>query len=224
MEQPEIGQPQARRVGILPLDVAAHGERSDVVSVAHLELEVAVAPLIEVIVKGQPEVKLLLPESVARLEPGGEFAVGAELIAHAQVEFIGESAVVVVAHVERIEDGVETDVALIVDAEVAFHAVEHVVADDVPQDFAGQIGSAGLGRTAGEGRVAGHAADGHGAVEREGVVVERVRAHAAHQLHVVLVGDGVGQHAGQAVESREAAAHLAADKAEARAQVAAGGQ
>ena len=124
----------AGELGDVLADVLADEVVADAVAIAHLPFDISVPSPVEIIEDGYAEVELFLLEGVAAPEAPRQLAVVAELIAGAEIELIGEAAALAVAHIERVEDGVDTDVSLVVLSEMSADAVQHIVADGIPQD------------------------------------------------------------------------------------------
>ena len=84
-------------------------------------------------------VELLQLEAIARLDAERDVAVGREVVAGAYVELVDDASAVAIFQIERIQDRIDAQVALVVGAEVRLDAVQQVVAQNVPEHVFGEV-------------------------------------------------------------------------------------
>ena len=72
----------------------------------------------KIVVERHAPIKAVLLEGVTAAEPQRYFLLLRKQIVGTEVNLIGDAPVVVVAHIQRVEHGVESDIALVVDTKV----------------------------------------------------------------------------------------------------------
>ena len=89
---------------------------------------------VKVVDEWRPKIKLFEFEGIAGLELKPNVTVVRKLVSAANVEFVIKSLVVVVSHEERVQDGVDSKVSLLVWPEFLVDMRQHIFPNHVPQD------------------------------------------------------------------------------------------
>lgn len=180
----------AKGIGRREMHIVAHRLTTDMVAVTHLELEVSIASLIEIVIDRHTEVELLQLKGVASSEARRQLAVVRKLIAKVQVKLIDETTSLAIPHIQWVHDRIDADVASVVHAERGLDTVEHVVADGIPQHTLGPILSVPMQTVGGIDRVLAPFVK-HCLVERQFFLSQFLRPHPCHKVKVFLL---VGTH------------------------------
>ena len=117
------------RINKLP----CHPIGCDMVAITHFCLEITFMKVVISKDKRQAEIETMLSHTISALELQTEQKVVVESILRSQVELIYQSLAFRVAHIERIKDRTQLEIALIFLTEILRNTVQHIIAYHIPK-------------------------------------------------------------------------------------------